>query len=212
MQESMDELQVSNLKISAIVKTIDDIAFQSKILALNANIESARAGAAGSSFAVVADEFGRLAQRCAEAASNTTDLLTESLKSTNTSSGKLVQLSKSIKDMTGRTASIRGVMQNVQGGTDRQLKLLGELGAELQSMNKATKHGESVSLQTAEAAGQVQAQSACIHSNTALLEEIAGMRAASPVVRPVTKQRPGKSRRFSAATTPANTQLARPRY
>ncbi|MFO1449251.1 MAG: methyl-accepting chemotaxis protein [Opitutaceae bacterium] len=82
MQAAMGDVQVASREIAKILKTIDEIAFQTNILALNAAVEAARAGEAGAGFAVVAEEVRALAQRCATAARETATKMDDSTSKT----------------------------------------------------------------------------------------------------------------------------------
>src|SRR4029079_3682437 len=113
MVVSMDEINLQSGKISKIIKTIDEIAFQTNILALNAAVEAARAGEAGMGFAVVADEVRNLAQRCSQAAQDTAVLIEESIAKSTTGKAKVDQVATAVRAITHEAAKVKGLVEAV---------------------------------------------------------------------------------------------------
>jgi methyl-accepting chemotaxis protein/methyl-accepting chemotaxis protein-1 (serine sensor receptor) len=108
MVAQMKEIDTSSNKIARIIKVIDEIAFQTNILALNAAVEAARAGEAGLGFAVVADEVRNLAQRCTQAARDTTGLIEESIETSRDGNARLDQMAGSVRAMTENSGRVKG--------------------------------------------------------------------------------------------------------
>src|SRR5260370_15413415 len=117
---SMREIGASSDQISKIIRVIDEIAFQTNILALNAAVEAARAGEAGMGFAVVSDEVRNLAQRCAQAAKDTSSLIEDSIKSAGNGNAKLQDVVRSVEEMTKSAAKIKQLVEHVNKASQAQ--------------------------------------------------------------------------------------------
>ena len=159
MVSAMDELQAHSADISKIIKTIDEIAFQTNILALNAAVEAARAGEAGLGFAVVADEVRGLSQRCAQAAKDTADLIQGSLDKSESGKSKVDAVSSRMQVVTGECERVAVSVCDVSAGSQQQEQGIREISKALQQIQGLTQGYAAGAEENAAAAEQLSAQS-----------------------------------------------------
>ncbi len=152
LSTAISDISESSRQINGIIKTIEDIAFQTNILALNASVEAARAGAAGKGFAVVADEVQRLASKSAESAKNITELIESSVQ--------LVQYGTSLSNET--TTALSMVVASAQQSSALVDKIAESAQQQSESLRQLTEGMESISgvVQTNAATAQESASSA----------------------------------------------------
>jgi methyl-accepting chemotaxis protein len=159
MVVAMGEIKTSSDKISKIIKTIDEIAFQTNILALNAAVEAARAGEAGMGFAVVADEVRNLAQRCAQAAKDTAALIEESIAKSNDGKTKVDQVAVAIRAVTEEAGKVKTLVDEVSLGSQEQARGIEQIGKAISQMEQVTQKSAANAEECASAAEELNAQS-----------------------------------------------------
>ncbi|MDQ8184232.1 methyl-accepting chemotaxis protein [Pelagicoccus sp. SDUM812002] len=152
MVETMNTIKSSSDSVSNILKTIDEIAFQTNILALNAAVEAARAGEAGAGFAVVADEVRNLARRSAEAASETSSKLEESISNSQTGVSVCETVGSSLEAILRNVEKVDEIMVDISNASRDQSEGISQINHAIGQMNETTQSSAASAEETASAA------------------------------------------------------------
>ncbi|AOS45100.1 Methyl-accepting chemotaxis protein IV [Lacunisphaera limnophila] len=210
MTAAMTAIKSSSSEISKIIKTIDEIAFQTNILALNAAVEAARAGEAGAGFAVVAEEVRALAQRSAQAAKETAEKIEAALHKSDEGAKVSVEVSDMLGTIVGQVRRMDELVVEIATSSGEQSTGITQVNEAVTRMDRITQANAASAEESAAAAQELSTQSAHLQDLVDDLRHLVGARAkakapaASPVSVPVHSPAAPRPTSFaSAAAAPA---------
>lgn len=169
MRGAMSAIQSSSTEIAKIIKTIDEIAFQTNILALNAAVEAARAGEAGAGFAVVAEEVRNLAQRSAQAAKETAAKIADASAKSEQGAQISGQVASSLDSIVQKIRQLDEMVGAIAQASHEQSDGIGQLNQAVAGMDQITQSNAALAQQSASSAEELQGQSAQVRSAVAEL-------------------------------------------
>jgi methyl-accepting chemotaxis protein len=204
MKRAMDDIKVSSHDISKIIKTIDEIAFQTNILALNAAVEAARAGEAGLGFAVVADEVRNLAQRAAQSARETAGKIEGSVAKAEHGVAISNKVAAALSEIVTKARAVDALVAEIAQASNEQSQGIDQVNTAVSQMDKVTQSNAASAEESASASSELNSQAEMLTGAVQDLRELVGGGAspaedAAPPGGSPPSPRPSRSRRSDPA-------------
>lgn len=160
LNQAMNLIMVSTKEISHIIDTIEDIALQTNILALNASVEATRAGSAGKGFAVVAGEIRELAAKSDEATKATMELIKSSTQAANGGNEVVEKVTKSVTNVVAKSTRIAEQMSIVSEAIERQTGAIGQVSEALSQISNVVQSNTATAEESAVSSRELSEQAA----------------------------------------------------
>lgn len=194
MSRAIEKIQSASRETAKIIKTIDEIAFQTNILALNAAVEAARAGTAGAGFAVVAEEVRALALRSAQAASSTATLLEDVQSNVDGAVKVCGGVSANFGAIERSVANVRERVERIAASSIEQSEGISQVNTAISAIDKVVQEHASASEETANVSHTLASEAESLSNLLGELEQIANGSRAAPPARSQARVRPQAER------------------